>query len=337
MTACTDRIPLPERKDGQRDEDRHLEVVFGTERGLADRVHLLGAREIRAINAAIAAGRPLLVRGEPGIGKSQLARAAAKELGRAYIKCVVDSHTESRDLMWTFDAVRRLADAQLAGALHRRAGQTRTDLAVEKYLHPGPLWWAFNEAAAERQRAQVGAQRPSQPDGGDWGRGCVFLLDEIDKAEAEVPNGLLEALGAREFTPFGMSQPVQLAGPAPLIVITTNEERTLPDAFLRRCFVLPLALPKGSPELISRLMERGAAHFHGTDERVLRAAAEMLVAERQNAIEAQVTARPGQAEYLDLLRAVLGLTDDPESQLKMLDEVGEFTMRKHAIDDDVPR
>ena len=85
--------------------------------GPADQVHLFEAEDIQAINAALAAERPLLVRGEPGSGKSQLARAAAQCLGRAFISFTVDSRTESRDLLWEFDAVQRLADAQLTAAL----------------------------------------------------------------------------------------------------------------------------------------------------------------------------------------------------------------------------
>jgi MoxR-like ATPase len=279
-----------------------------------------------------------LVRGEPGVGKSQLARAAAKELGRAYIKYVVDSRTESRDLMWSFDAVRRLADAQLAGAQRGAAKQVRTNLDVPNYVRPGPLWWAFNATDAQRQCNKAGGLAPPQPDGGDWALGSVFLLDEIDKAESDVPNGLLEALGAREFSPSGLAKPVQLTGPAPLVVITTNEERVLPDAFLRRCFVLPLTLPKEQSELTKFLIKRGTAHFPGTDEGVLREAARMLWTERQSAIKAQVTARPGQAEYLDLLRAVLALAGDSVTdQMAMLLEVGEFTLRKHVPDENGSR
>jgi MoxR-like ATPase len=289
-------------------------------------------REIHAINAAIAAGRPLLVRGEPGIGKSQLARAAAKELGRAYVKYVVDSRTESRDLMWTFDAVRRLADAQLAGTLRQTAAEARADLAIEKYLYPGPLWWAFDWPGADDQRAKAGGQAPTQSDGGDWHRGCVVLLDEIDKAESEVPNGLLEALGAREFTPLGSSQPVKLTGRSPpLVVITTNEERTLPDAFLRRCIVLHLSLPEDQAGLCALLIERGKAHFPKIPDGVLRKAADMLFRERQAAISAHIMPLPGQAEYLDLLRAVFGLVGKTsKQQLAMLDIVAEFTLRKHV-------
>ena len=317
-------IPLPEPGTD------HRRVQLATDPGLADRVHLLREREIRAINAAIAAGRPLLVRGEPGIGKSQLARAAAKELGRAFVKHVVDSHTESRDLMWTFDAVKRLAEAQLAGALHEAPDRVREKLEVGRYLHPGPLWWAFHWTNAQEQCTKAQGAPPSQPDGGNADNGCVMLLDEIDKAESEVPNGLLEALGAREFTPVGCSAPVCATGRPPLVVITTNEERVLPDAFLRRCLVLHLALPADETALKDFLMVRGAAHFPQIDETVLREAANMLFSDRTDAIKRQIRPWPGQAEYLDLLRAVHGLATEPKDQIDMLEAVREYTLQKHA-------
>lgn len=323
MTIKT-RIDLP------LDGASHLQVDFASSSGLADQVHLLSVTEIHAINAAIAAGRPLLVRGEPGTGKSQLARAAAKMLNRVFISHVVDSRTESRDLMWSFDAVMRLANAQLASSLQLDAQQARQELAVENYLQPGPLWWAFDWADAESQAERVQVLPPTQPDGGVWQNGSVLLLDEIDKAESETPNGLLEALGARQFTPLGRSKPVCVQGGLPLVVITTNEERALPDAFLRRCLVLRLDLPTGEQELIELLMQRGKAHFSKASEEVLRKAAEMLFKDRHAALEAQVTPRPGQAEYLDLLRAVLGLERTKAKQLAMLEVVAKYTLRKHV-------
>ncbi|MBF0399828.1 MAG: AAA family ATPase [Magnetococcales bacterium] len=323
MTTKT-RIDLPP------DGTSHLRVDFAGNSGLADQVHLLGATEIHAINAAIAAGRPLLVRGEPGTGKSQLARAAAKELGRVFISHVIDSRTESRDLMWSFDAVMRLANAQLAGSLQQDTQQARQELAVENYLQPGPLWWAFDWADAESQAERVQVSLPPQPDGGVWQNGSVLLLDEIDKAESETPNGLLEALGARQFTPLGRSGPVCVQGGLPLVVITTNEERALPDAFLRRCLVLRLSLPTGEQELSELLMQRGKAHFPEASEELLRKAAEMLFQDRHAALEAQVTPRPGQAEYLDLLRAVLSLERTKAKQLALLEVVAQYTLRKHV-------
>lgn len=320
----TDCITVPKTKSGV------LLVEFPCPFGHDDRVHLLQAQEIHAINAAIAAGRPLLVRGEPGVGKSQLARAAAKALGRAFIKHVIDSHTESRDLMWTFDAVKRLAEAQLAGALRADIESARAELAVEKFLLPGPLWWAFNWDEAEKQAKLAKGASPAHPDGGDWRKGTVLLLDEIDKAEVEVPNGLLDALGAREFMPAGRNCAVHAKGVPPLVVITTNEERVLPDAFLRRCLILHLGLPTDDKALQAFLAARGKAHFPDAAPKLRQAAAEMLVADRSAAIKDQVRPYPGQAEYLDLLRAVLGLADTVREQMKLLDVVRTYTLRKQA-------
>lgn len=320
-----DRIALPTSPDSI------VTVRFEDQGGVGDRVHLLSIGEIHAVNAAIAAGRPLLVRGEPGTGKSQLARAAARQLGRVLVQQVIDSRTEARDLMWTFDAIRRLADAQLAGALREDAAKARAALAIKNYLHPGPLWWAFDWRSAEQQAKRVGELPPPQSAGADPANGCVILLDEIDKAEAEVPNGLLEALGARAFTPFGRREPVRAVGAPPLVVITTNEERALPDAFLRRCLVLHLTLPESSEDLTAFLIERGHAHFPDLVPAVLTEAARLLVRDRREAIEKQLQPRPGQAEYLDLLRAVGGLAPgSPEGQIELLDLVSGYALHKHA-------
>jgi len=328
-------------------------------------VHVWDRREIAAVNAAIAAKRPLLVRGEPGIGKSQLARAAAKALGRAFVSCVVDSRTESRDLLWHYDAVARLADAQLLGALRcdnatetvplpstgsapiaslpSEGGQlnasARTRLAVRNYLHPCPLWWAFDWSNALQQATEVGQEPPNQADGGDPANGCLVLIDEIDKAESDVPNGLLEALGSGGFAPPDMKNPIEAKGEPPLVIITTNEERALPDAFIRRCLVLHLCLPEQRDELIAHLIARALAHFpqsrypQATDA-LLQRAAELLVQDRKTAQLEHWFPLPGQAEYLDLVRAVLGL--DGEEGLAagydaatLLEQVSGYVLKKH--------
>lgn len=299
--------------------------------GVADQVHVFDEETIQALNAAIAAGRPLLVRGEPGIGKSQLARAAAKVLGRAYIQFVVDARTESRDLLWHFDAVERLAEAQLAGAVGEDQDAVRRRLRVENYLRPGPLWWAFDWKDAERQAEVAHASLPPQRDGGDPGNGCVVLVDEIDKAETDVPNGLLEALGAGEFTPFGRADPIVSSRIAPLVVITTNEERALPDAFVRRCLVLFLSLPADKDALIKLLVARGRAHFPPAEKEVLEAAAEQLSKDRQHAVDQHRLPLPGQAEYLDVMRAVLALApDQPDRQIQTLKDIAPYTLQKHS-------
>src|SRR6185312_13719856 len=118
------------------------ETSLESQSGL-ERVHKFDLPSIRAVNAALAAQRPLLVRGEPGVGKTQLAEAVAAELQRAFYSYTVDSRTESRDLLWRFDAVMRLAEAQLYGVLHPEPNENEVvrELAVKKFVHPGPLWW----------------------------------------------------------------------------------------------------------------------------------------------------------------------------------------------------
>ena len=293
--------------------------------------HVFDEVSIAAINAAMAAKRPLLVRGEPGVGKSQLARAAAKVLGRAFVHQVVDSRTEARDLLWHFDAVERLAEAQIANAMGiDDKDELRLALNVLNFVRPGPLWWAFDWEDANRQAKSVKALPPRQRDGGKPENGVVVLIDEIDKAEGDVPNGLLEALGAGEFMPYGRNEPVA-ATSAPLVVVTTNEERALPDAFVRRCLVLPLDLPESGDPLVAWLVERGKAHFPKMEAKVRQAAAEQLDQDRSDAIEERRLPLPGQAEYLDLLRAVdqLGseLGTDP---MTALEQIGRFILTKNA-------
>ena len=234
--------------------------------------------------------------------------------------------------MWSFDAVTRLADAQIAGALGLTRDELRHELAVSRYVQPGPLWWAFDWGSAARQSDDAKVAPAPRPEGGDPAAGCVFLLDEIDKAKSEVPNGLLEVLGTREFTPFGLGHAVKITGPAPLIVITTNEERALPDAFLRRCLVLTLRLPDTEAELIAFLVRRGQAHFPTIGDPVQRAAARMLHEDRRAAHENNIRPGPGQAEFLDLLRIVRGQADE-RKQMEMLEFVRGFTLRKYLGSD----
>ncbi len=162
---------------------------------------------------------------------------------------------------------------------------------------------------------------------------AIVLIDEIDKAEADVPNGLLEALGAGCFYPQGRAEPVTAKGIAPLVVITTNEERALPDAFVRRCLVLHLRLPSDPQRLTERLVARGRAHFDHPDcpisENVLRRAAKLLVDDREKARENHWLPLPGQAEYLDLVRAVITRVRGEQAQIELLKAVNEFVLKKH--------
>ncbi len=322
--------------------------------GVPERFHQFDEREVLAIRSALGACRPLLVRGEPGVGKTQLAEAAAVALKRPLRKLVVNSRTEARDLLWDFDAVERLAEAQIAAAYpvglqhasdpdgskdddsgsssrEQDLDAIRDRLAVKRFVRPGPLWWAFNWKSAEDQANRSRTPIVKEPAGIDPSNGVVVLIDEIDKAESDVPNGLLEALGAREFTPKGHHEPIRVSGGIPLVVITTNEERVLPDAFLRRCLVLHLDIPEKRDELIEFLVGRAEVHFEAYAEEALtffRLAAASLVEERQAAIRAGTTPLPGQAEYLDLVRAVLSLEETPDGWESVLESVAQYALKK---------
>ena len=234
--AIPDRVTIPHPGDGPAG------------------VHLFDEKSKWAIKSALAANRPLLVRGEPGVGKSQLAHAAAVAIERPFLSLVVNARTESQDLLYAFDAVHRLAQAQICKAIE---GQKPEELLAEnKFVHPGKLWWAFNWKDALDQAGIVHQAEPDRPKKWKHGDGVVLLIDEIDKAESDVPNGLLEALGSHSFPVRGRKEPVAIVGKAPLVVITTNEDRVLPNAFVRRCLVLHIELPEGEA-LKELLVQRG--------------------------------------------------------------------------------
>ncbi len=292
-------------------------------------MHQFEREHILALQAAQATGRPLLLCGEAGTGKSQLAHAAAFVTGRAFLPVVVGSHTEAPDLHWKFDAIARLADAHMAA--NQRDPHPHPELHPSRYLQPGALWWALNWQSAQTQQALChhgGALKPDTPQGWTPQQGLVLLIDEIDKAEPDLPNGLLEvfANGAFDVPLLGLTVRRAPDCPPPLIIITTNEERELPAAFLRRCLVMTLRLPEEEQELHNWLIERGKMHYHTLPQASLGQAAQLLVADR-NAARAQRGYLPGLAEYLDLLRALEQL--GPQG-LEMLPELKHFFFEKQA-------
>jgi MoxR-like ATPase len=291
--------------------------------------HLFDQSSIDAVNAAMAARRPLLVRGEPGTGKSQLACAVAVAQNRPCLSQVVDSRTSAQDLLWTFDAVARLAEAQVAGAVGD--GNVRDRLQVRRFVTPGPLWWALNWKSAREQAEFVHGSVPSAPLGWTEDEGAVILIDEIDKSDSDTPNGLLEVLGQGSFKPYGLERTVHVAKVMPLVVITTNEERALPDAFLRRCLVLHIELPTDAKALEALLVKRGEAHFPNAKPRVLEEAARQLVKDREELKKRRLPA-PGQAEYLDLVRALVNLKSDEADQLDILARIAPYLLQKHPKD-----
>lgn len=272
--------------------------------------HMWSQPEIDALILAHAARRPLLVRGESGSGKSQLARAAAAVRGgQAPLVEVIHPRFEALDLLYKFDAVARLSDAQLRGD----DGKSMLDATNRRYVRPGVLWRAYEPAAGAASK-------------------LVVLIDEIDKADADVPNSLLEVLGNRSFdVPHLEHRTIRAgAGSMPLIVITTNEERELPAAFVRRCVVLNLNPPEDELRFMDWLRKRGQSHTRlaDVDKGVAQAAAKQVLDDRKAAVKAGYP-KVGLAEYIDLLAALQELTEGVPAQQRVAKQ-GEWLKRLSA-------
>ncbi|MET7755309.1 MoxR family ATPase [Streptomyces sp. NPDC005389] len=232
-------------------------------------------RVVLAVNVALKTGRPLLLFGPPGSGKSSLAPNVARVLGWDYHAHVVTARTEPEDLLWRFDALRRLNDAQAR----------KLDDDISAYYTKGPLWRAFAPENGVRS---------------------VVLLDEIDKADPDLPNSLLGPLGSLSFpVPWDDRTTVSAEpGEEPFVVITSNDERELPRPFLRRCVVFEFGPPSRD-----HLLRVAASHL-GTDydEHLTGQVADYILSVR--GIVADPAAGPSTAEFLDALKACrrLGVT-----------------------------
>jgi MoxR-like ATPase len=214
-----------------------------------------------AVNAAIALERPLLVKGEPGTGKTELARQVAQALDLRLIEWAVKSTTRAQHGLYEYDAVSRLRDSQL--------GDPRVS-DVRHYLRKGRLWEAFE--ADEK---------------------VVLLIDEIDKADIEFPNDLLQELDRMEFFVHETGETVR-ARRRPVVIITSNNEKELPDAFLRRCFFHFIRFPEA--ETLARIVE---VHFPGVKRDLLREALTQFYALRETP---GLKKKPSTSEMLDWIR-----------------------------------
>ncbi|APR86274.1 MoxR-like ATPase [Minicystis rosea] len=251
---------------------------------------------VEALNMAAALGRPLLLQGEPGCGKTQLAHAVAFILGLPLEEAYIKSTSRAHDLLYTFDAVRQLYDVQRS-ELH----------APGTYVRYGPLGRAIARAA--------------------HGRRSVVLLDEIDKADLDFPNDLLWELDRLEFrvaeTPgrrFAVPRPEL----RPLVMVTHNEEKPLPTAFLRRCVFFHIEFPS-DPAFLRTLLKE-----HGRDATLGARAIEVLLQVRK----LDLTKRPGLSELLDWV-GYLDAVKTPVDKLGELPHLG--LLLKQQVDQQVAR
>ena len=328
--------------------------------------HVFNEDDCYAFWAAYSAGRPLLVRGKPGTGKSQMAKAIAEQLGWAFVSEVIHGSTELSDLHYHFDAIGRLGEAQTYSTIKDLSGvgctATQDRLNPLHFLSPGVFWWAYDwQAAAHQYQACYTRLRPEplKPDstttqGKTWQPqtgGVVLLLDEIDKAEPDLPNGLLETLGQYRFrVPYlhdtqqtdansVLNNPVQADPLRVLVVITTNEERELPSAFVRRCFVHTLKMEESPEKTVVKwhdetvekrhawLVERGKLHFGSRiADTVYLQAAKQLWADREG--DSQNRYPPGLAEYIDLLSALQSL--NKAEQQTRLNKIARYALKKEV-------
>jgi MoxR-like ATPase len=217
-----------------------------------------------AVNAAIALERPLLVKGEPGTGKTELARQVAAALGVPMLEWSIKSTTRAQQGLYEYDAVSRLRDSQL--------GDERVH-DISNYIRKGKLWQAFD--ADER---------------------VVLLIDEIDKADIEFPNDLLQELDRMEFHVYETGETIR-ARHRPIVIITSNNEKELPDAFLRRCFFHYIRFP--DMETLKKIVE---VHHPGIQGQLLTTALTQFYAIRD---QRGLKKKPSTSEVLDWLKLLL--------------------------------
>ena len=230
-----------------------------------------------AVNAAITLQRPLLIKGEPGTGKTMLAEEVARGLGMPLLQWHVKSTTKAQQGLYEYDAVSRLRDSQL--------GDERVK-DIHNYIVKGVLWQSFE------------ADRPA-----------VLLIDEIDKADIEFPNDLLRELDRMEFYVYETRELVH-ARHRPVVVITSNNEKELPDAFLRRCFFHYIKFP--DKETMQRIVD---VHYPGIKKQLLKEAMESFFQIRELP---GLKKKPSTSELLDWLKLLLA-EDIPQDALRSKD------------------
>jgi len=267
--------------------------------------HQFSPEQVGAIQAAWLAGRPLLVRGDPGLGKSQMAAALACFINFKFNSITIHADTEIADLLYRVDHVARLSDAQ----------QTEDSKPLSTYIDEGILWQTLAPKTKATDLPTI--QNAEQTDSYN---GSLLLIDEIDKADSSLPNALLEVLANKTINVMPLNQKLtQESDHSVFVIITSNDERELPAAFLRRCAILDLTLEEGAigekqltdiylaQQVAINNLANGAGFVVTNDEIVpskVAAIAKLVIDNRAKQKE-QHDYLSGTSEFLDLLRALV--------------------------------
>ncbi|USG60361.1 MoxR family ATPase [Sneathiella marina] len=230
-----------------------------------------------AVNAAITLERPLLIKGEPGTGKTVLAQEVANALGKQFIEWNIKSTTKAQQGLYEYDAVSRLRDSQL--------GEDKVH-DISNYIRPGKMWEAFTANESP-----------------------ILLIDEIDKADIEFPNDLLQELDRMEFFVYETQETIKAAH-RPLVIITSNNEKELPDAFLRRCFFHYISFP--DTETMEKIID---VHHPDAKQELVRDALKVFFDVRETP---GLKKKPSTSELLDWLKLLMS-EDLPEDVLRSKD------------------
>ena len=224
-----------------------------------------------AVNASITLERPLLIKGEPGTGKTELAKQISKSLNLPLIEWNIKSTTKAQQGLYEYDAISRLRDSQLGDKKFSN---------IENYIKKGKIWNAFES----KQK-------------------CILLIDEIDKADIEFPNDLLQELDKMEFFIYETGKVIKSIN-KPIIIITSNNEKELPDAFLRRCFFHYIQFP--DEVTLTKIIE---VHFPKIKKRLLKNALETFFQIRETP---GIKKKPSTSEIIDWLKLLLSDDIDPD-------------------------
>ena len=295
------------------EDESTIEVDLTTVGSWKETKHAVVKKDILAMIAAMGSERALLLTGDPGVGKSHLARVAASITERYFISTVIKPDDEIGDLLWSIDHTQRLSDAQLQAALKKEFNPS-----LKSYLRPGPIWHAFQEPEGFTSHYKPASQEASRKNG------VVLLIDEIDKASVTLLNSLLEVLGNMSFEVPLLEEPIDCRKTPPLIILTSNGDE-LPAPLKRRCVCHEVTLPKTQDEFVERMNMIALAKMGDNYSKPVSDACANLIYEHR----AKTITATGASEFVDLIHTLHEIEPDDETKQieKHLPDLSQYFLK----------